>query len=121
MMAAAIHVLYVDDESALLDIGKLYLERSGDFTVAIATSAPEAIRILGQERFDTIVSDCQMPEMDGIEFLKHLKSGGNTTPFILFTGKGREDVVIKAFNAGADGYLQKGGEPGATGAILRET
>jgi PAS domain S-box-containing protein len=51
-----------------------------------------------------------MPDMDGIEFLKHLKSEGNTTPFIIFTGKGREEVVIEALNAGADGYLQKGGE-----------
>ncbi|MCX6689038.1 MAG: response regulator [Methanoregula sp.] len=110
MIAENIRVLYVDDESTILDLCKLFLERSGDFTVTIAASAPEAIRILGHERFDTIVSDYQMPEMDGIEFLKHLKDGGNTTPFIIFTGKGREEVVIEALNAGADFYLQKGGD-----------
>ena len=104
-----IRVLYVDDESNILELCKIFLERSGDFTVTIATSAPEAIRILGQKRFDAIVSDYQMPEMDGIEFLKHLKDKGNTTPVIIFTGKGREEVVIDALNAGAAFYLQKGG------------
>jgi len=46
--------------------------------------------------------------MNGIEFLKSLRSKGNRTPFILFTGKGREEVVIEALNEGADFYLQKG-------------
>ncbi|MCX6690613.1 MAG: PAS domain S-box protein [Methanoregula sp.] len=110
-MTDKIRILYVDDEETLLELCKMFLERSGNFTVTVTTSAPEAIRILGQERYDAIVSDYQMPEMDGIEFLKHLKAKGNTTPFIIFTGKGREEVVIDALNAGADGYLQKGGEP----------
>ena len=49
--------------------------------------------------------------MNGIEFLKALRGGGNTVPFIIFTGKGREEIVIEAYNEGADSYLQKGGEP----------
>ena len=110
MMATVIRVLYVDDEPSLLELAKVFLERYGDFAVTVATSAAEAIRILRQERFDTIVSDYQMPDMDGIAFLRHLKAEGNTTPFIIFTGKGREEVVIEAFNAGADFYIQKGGE-----------
>ena len=56
--------------------------------------------------------------MNGIEFLQHLKSLENTTPFIIFTGKGREEVVIDALNAGADFYIQKGGEPKAQFAEL---
>ena len=60
MMATAIRVLFVDDEPGMLDIGKLFLERSGDFAVTTATSAPDAIRLLEQERFDVIVSDYQM-------------------------------------------------------------
>jgi CheY-like chemotaxis protein len=110
-MAEAIRVLYVDDESALLDLCQIFLERSGDFTVTTATSAPEAIRILELKRFDAIVSDYQMPEMNGIEFLKVVRARGDKTPFIIFTGKGREEVVIEALNSGADFYLQKGGEP----------
>jgi len=111
VMTAAIRVLYVDDETSLLDLCKTYLERSGEFIVTTATSAPEALRILEFAKFDAIVSDYQMPEMDGIEFLKVVRGRGDKTPFIIFTGKGREEVMIEALNAGADFYLQKGGEP----------
>ena len=110
-MAEKIRVLYVDDESALLELCKAYLERLGDFTVTTSPSAPEAIRLLEKERFDAIISDYKMPGMDGIEFLKYVRSRRDMTPFIIFTGKGREEVVIEALNAGADFYLQKGGEP----------
>ena len=56
-MAAAIRVLYVDDEQSLLTIAKLFLERSGDFNVTTALSAPEALPLLKQEKFDAIISD----------------------------------------------------------------
>ena len=117
-MPTAIRVLYVDDEPGLLTIGKMFLERSGDFSVATIGSAPAALDLLIREKFDAIISDYQMPEIDGIAFLKQLKASGNTTPFIIFTGKGREEVVIEALNEGADFYLQKGGDPKAQFAEL---
>ena len=83
-----ISVLYVDDQSDLLDIGKLFLEQSGQFSVDIITSAPAALTILNTKEYDAIVSDYQMPDMDGIEFLKEVRTSGNTLPFILFTGGG---------------------------------
>jgi PAS domain S-box-containing protein len=110
-MADTIRVLYVDDEPGLLDIGKLFLEKTGEYTVDTLESAIEALLQLKTKRYDAIISDYQMPDMDGIEFLKQLKASENTTPFIIFTGRGREDVVIQALNEGADFYLQKGGEP----------
>jgi PAS domain S-box-containing protein len=106
-----ISILYVDDEESLLEVAKLFLERSGQFSVDIITSAPEALALLAKKSYDAIVSDYQMPGMDGIEFLKKVRSSGKTTPFILFTGRGREEIVIQALNEGADFYLQKGGEP----------
>ena len=118
MMAEKIQVLYVDDETTLLDLCKIFLEQPGDMTVTTTTSTLEAIQILATKKFDTIVSDYQMPEMDGIDFLKYLKAKGDTTPFIIFTGRGREEVVIEALNAGADFYLQKGGESRAQFAEL---
>ena len=106
-----IKVLYTDDEPSLLDIGKQFLEKSGEFLVTTALSAPEAIRLLEQERFDAIISDYQMPEMDGIQFLIEVRSRFGPIPFILFTGRGREEIAIQAINSGADFYIQKGGEP----------
>jgi PAS domain S-box-containing protein len=108
-----ISLLYVDDEPDLLDLCKLFLEREGEFSVAIVTSAREGLQILAEGMIDAIVSDYQMPGMDGIEFLKQVRKDFKDIPFILFTGKGREEVVIEAIENGADFYLQKGGDPRA--------
>jgi PAS domain S-box-containing protein len=111
-------VLYVDDEPGLLEICKLFLEQSGQVLVDVITSAPAALTRMQSARYDAIVSDYQMPGMDGIAFLKILRKTYPDLPFVLFTGRGREEVVIEAINSGADSYLQKGGDPTAQFAEL---
>ena len=111
-------LLYVDDEPGLLEIGKLFLESTGDFSVTTVLSGKEGLDQLAQQSFDAIVSDYQMPEMDGIELLKAVRKTYSTIPFILFTGRGREEVVIEAINNGVDFYLQKGGDAKAQFAEL---
>lgn len=111
-------ILYVDDEPGLLEIGKIFLEKTGKFTVTTSGGPEEGITLLKEQPFDAIISDYQMPKCDGIAFLKYLRSRKDTTPFIIFTGKGREEVVIEALNEGADFYLQKGGDPKAQFAEL---
>ena len=111
-------ILYVDDEPGLLEIGKAFLEQTCGMEVETSIEAPEALNRLRQEHFDAVVSDYQMPVMDGIELLEAIRARGDDIPFIIFTGKGREDVVIKAFKSGADFYLQKGGNPRAQFAEL---
>jgi PAS domain S-box-containing protein len=106
-----ISVLYVDDESALLEVTRIFMERGGEFRVDTATSARETIEKLKVERYDALVLDYQMPEMDGIELLKYLRPRCNGMACILFTGKGEEDVAIEALNAGADFYIRKVGSP----------
>jgi len=105
-----ISVLYVDDEPGLLEIGKLFLEQGGQFSVDIITSAPAALSLLNSKIYDAIISDYEMPEMDGIEFLKEVRSTYGEVPVLLFTGKGREEIVIQAIDNGVDFYVQKGGE-----------
>lgn len=103
-------VLYVDDEHDLLELGKLFLEQSPEFHIETALSAREALESMASRSYDAIVSDYQMPGMDGIAFLKAVRGQFGDIPFILFTGRGREDVVIEAINNGVDFYLQKGGD-----------
>jgi PAS domain S-box-containing protein len=111
-------LLYVDDEPGLLEIGQIFLENTGDFHVVTALSAQDALMTLQKQRFDAIVSDFQMPEMNGIDLLKQVRSTYGEIPFILFTGRGREEIVIEAINNGVDFYLQKGGDPRAQFAEL---
>ncbi len=108
-----IRVLYVDDEIELLNVGKLFLEKDRTFNVDTVLSVRDALEYLNSTHYDAIVSDYEMPDMDGIQFLKQLKKKGNKIPFIVFTGRGREEVVIEALNCGADFYIQKGGNPKA--------
>lgn len=112
-----ISVLYVDDEAGLLEIGKLFLERIGTITVDVVASARDALRRLASASYDVIVSDYQMPGMDGIEFLRNIRMGSDI-PFILFTSRSREEVAITALDSGADYYVQKGGNPTAQFAEL---
>jgi len=111
-------ILYVDDDPHLLDVARYFLEDSGEFTLATSLLATEALRRPDFSTFDAIISDYEMPRMDGIAFLKTVRESLGDVPFILFTGKGREEVVIEAINNGADFYLQKGGDPTAQFAEL---
>jgi len=105
-----ISVLIVDDEPYLADIAQRFLEMN-HFCTDAAYSADEALEKIRQQSFDIIVSDYQMPEKDGLELLRQVRANNPSLPFILFTGRSREEVVIQALNEGADSYIQKGGEP----------
>lgn len=103
-----IRAIYVDDEPNLLEIVKEYLEMEGDIIVETTNSAANALTTFSSRRYDVIISDYQMPGMDGLQFLRKIRTSGDQTPFIIFTGKGREEVVTEALNLGANLYLQKG-------------
>lgn len=100
-------VLFIDDEPALREIFLHMAERSQEVAMQTAGSATDALRLLQETAFDAIVLDYEMPEINGIQFLKILRSRGNTTPVIMFTGAGREHTAIEALNSGANFYLKK--------------
>jgi len=109
----SIKLLLVDDESIHLDLSSEFLSKEDEkFDIDIATSAEEALDLIEEKEYDCIVSDYQMPSIDGLEFLERVRNELDMNiPFILFTGKGREEVAIEALNLGADRYLEKGGDP----------
>lgn len=108
--AGSIRVLHVDDEPDVAELAAEYLRREdARFSVAVASSVSEGIERISDGAFDCIVSDYDMPETDGIEFLAAVREGYPELPFILYTGKGSEEVASEAISTGATDYLQKGG------------
>ena len=108
----AIRVLHVDDDPSLQEITKLMLlDLDGSFEIDKACCVDEAFKKLAAGNFDVVVSDFEMPQKNGLQFLSELREQNNEIPFILFTGKGREEVAIQALNLGADGYYDKQGSP----------
>jgi PAS domain S-box/PAS domain S-box len=100
-------VLHVDDEPALIDVTADFLVGEDDrFSVEAATSASEALERLDDD-IDCIISDYDMPGLNGIEFLEAVREERPELPFILFTGKGSEAVASEAISAGVTDYLQK--------------
>ncbi|MBX8632319.1 MAG: PAS domain S-box protein [Thermoplasmata archaeon YP2-bin.285] len=103
-----IRVLYVDDEKTLHEPVKMLLESDNSIEVDTASSPLAVIDRIGSDDYDAIISDYQMPDVDGIEFLDMLRKKAIDIPFILFTGRSREEVAIEALNKGANYYFQKG-------------
>jgi PAS domain S-box-containing protein len=114
-----IPILYVDDESILLEAMKIFLEQGGEFSVDTCPSAEDALRRLETTSYEAVIADYQMPGINGLEFLQTLREKFPLLPFILFTGKGREEAAIGALNSGVDFYLRKGAEPKSQFAELK--
>ncbi|GAB3417448.1 hypothetical protein GCM10027435_16300 [Haloparvum alkalitolerans] len=103
---APITVLHVDDDDAFLDLASEFLGRHEPLSVETATDTDAALERL--DDVDCVVSDFDMPERDGLAFLDAVRSRHPEMPFILFTGKGSEEIASEAVSAGVTDYLRKG-------------
>ena len=104
----SVSVLHVDDQPGILDLAATYLEREDDrIEVVSEPSADAGLERLDDGDFDCIVSDYDMPGTNGIEFLRSVRESYPDLPFILYTGKGSEEVASDAVSAGVTDYLQK--------------
>jgi PAS domain S-box-containing protein len=109
-MESTVRVLHVEDEPDIAYLTQRYLENEGEeFDVESVTDASEGIERLSEDGFDCVVTDYEMPDMDGIELLERVRDTHPDLPFILFTGKGSEEIASDAISAGVTDYLQKGG------------
>jgi len=118
MVRSMYSILYVDDEPDILDITKIFLEEGGNFRVDTSESAKKMLESSTIPTYDAVITDYQMPGMNGIGFLKEIRKRYGDIPVIIYTGKGREEVVIEALNNGANFYVQKGGDPSSQYAEL---
>ncbi len=104
------HILCVDDDVHFLDLTATFLEQKiPSATIHTATRLDEANEYLASQSVNCIVSDYEMPEQTGLEFLESVRSQYPDLPFILFTGKGSEEIASQAISAGVTDYLQKRG------------
>ena len=108
-----LRILHIDDDEEFLFLTKMFLEQisEGKVDINYLTDPEQALDVLDTNNFDVIVCDYQMPRMDGLELLSKLKTQKSEIPFIMFTGRGREEVAIRALNLGAEYYIKKEGEP----------
>lgn len=110
-MENSIHLLHVEDAPEFAALTADILEQDERFTVRTEQDPREAVEWISANHnsIDCIVSDYEMPYMTGIGLLKELNTQcpNRRFPFILFTGKGNEEVAADALNAGASSYVQK--------------
>jgi PAS domain S-box-containing protein len=107
-MDGACRVLHVDDDPEFAALAEEFLERRDDrFVVETAGRPSDALDRLAESRFDCVVSDYEMPERDGIELLEAVREEYPDLPFILYTGRGSEEIASEAISADVTDYLQK--------------
>ncbi len=98
-------ILVVDDDEMNLKRTKMILSKC--YSVLLAESGEEALKILDSEKVDLILLDIAMPKMNGIETFEHIKNRPDEIPVIFLTASGYEDDVLSAINLGAVNYLKK--------------
>jgi two-component system OmpR family response regulator len=113
-----VRVLLVEDDAMLGD-GLVRSLKQADYAVDWTTDGEEAESILRVQEFDLVILDLTLPNMDGLEILRHLRSHKTPVPVIIITARSEVDDRIKGLDLGADDYLTKPFEIGEFDARVR--
>ncbi|MBX3551642.1 MAG: response regulator [Pseudolabrys sp.] len=107
--AMAMKVLIVDDQKSVRQMTRMTLEQIGVRHITEAENGVAALATAGTQPLDLIISDYNMPEMDGLGLLRAVRShpAVRKVPFILLTGRGDKELVVMAAQAGVNNYLVK--------------
>jgi two-component system chemotaxis response regulator CheY len=105
----AMRILVVDDFSTMRRILKNTLRQLGYENIVEADDGTDAVRILKTDRVDFIISDWNMPEMSGLDLLKHVRSDDEykNTPFLMVTAEAQQENILMAVQAGVSNYIVK--------------
>ena len=108
-VAASMHVLVVDDQSTVRALVRSGLNQLGVIYVSEAADGKEALKSLDDSPVHLIISDFNMPNMDGLALLKTVRANAATrqTAFIMLTGRADKELVQKAVQLGVNNYLVK--------------
>ncbi len=116
-------ILVVDDDKKTVDLIRLYLEREGHLVVA-AYNGKEALDLARRKRFDLVVLDLMLPEMDGLDVCRTLRENSDI-PIVMLTARTTEEDVLLGLGLGADDYIPKPFSPrtlvARVQAVLRRT
>jgi two-component system, chemotaxis family, chemotaxis protein CheY len=117
-VAAALKVMVVDDQFSVRQMTRMTLEQIGIRYVHESENGRQALDTIAVQPLDLIISDYNMPEMDGLNLLRAVRGhpAVRKLPFILLTGRGDKELVVKAAQAGVNNYLVKP----FTAAILQQ-
>jgi two-component system, chemotaxis family, chemotaxis protein CheY len=113
-------VLLVDDSGIMRKIILRVLNAIGINDVVEASDGAEALKLFGTDSFDIVLSDWNMPNMTGIEFLKAVRATGSKVPFVMITTEAEQSRVLEAIQAGASNYMVKPFEQDTLMAKLRK-
>jgi DNA-binding response OmpR family regulator len=101
-------ILIVEDEQHIADGVRFNLEAEGHETMIAATGERALELLLGEQRvFDLVILDVMLPGKDGFTVATELRAAGRYMPILMLTARGREEDVLRGFEAGADDYLPK--------------
>ena len=106
-MRAGRRILIVDDDGALRQSLAEQLELNEEFVCIECGTAARALEMVNSDRFDTIVLDVGLPDMDGRELCRQLRRAGVQVPIVMLTGADSEPDTILGLEAGADDYVTK--------------
>lgn len=101
------HILIVDDSSVDRRLAGGLLEKESGWQIEQAANGREALDSMSSRTPDLVISDLVMPQVDGLELVATAKNDFPLVPIVLMTGKGSEDIALKALRAGAVGYVPK--------------
>jgi CheY-like chemotaxis protein/anti-sigma regulatory factor (Ser/Thr protein kinase) len=100
-------VLIVDDSAMDRRLAGGLLERNENWVIKYASNAEEAIASFSEEKPDIVLTDLQMPDMNGLELLDAIRELSDLTPVVLMTARGNEETAVSALEQGAASYVPK--------------